>query len=90
MNEELLLSVPGIGPVNAHALIAQLPELGATSGAKIAALLGVAPFLRESGKWQGKRFIRGGRANVRATFYLATLAVSRHNRVLREFYQRLL
>lgn len=85
-----LLSVPGIGPVNAYALIALLPELGTISGAEIAALLGVAPFPNESGKWKGKRFIRGGRATVRAIFYMAALSASQHNHVLREFYQRLL
>ena len=90
VNRQLLLSVPGIGPVNAYALIALLPELGVISGAEIAALLGVAPFPNESGKWKGKRFIRGGRANVRAVFFMAALAASQHNPVMREFYQRLL
>ena len=90
VNKQLLLSVPGIGPVNAGALIGLMPELGTISGAKIAALLGVAPFPNESGKWKGKRFIRGGRANARAIFYMAALSASQHNHVLREFYQRLL
>lgn len=90
VNRELLLSVPGIGPVNAYALIALLPELGTLSGGEIAALLGVAPFPNESGKWKGKRFIRGGRANIRAIFFPAALAASRCNPILREFYQRLL
>jgi len=90
VNKQLLLSVPGIGPVNAYALIALLPELGVISGAEIAALLGVAPFPNESGKWKGKRYIRGGRANVRAFFFMAALAASQHNPVMREFYLRLL
>ena len=90
VNKELLLSVPGIGPVNAYALMALLPELGTISGAEIAALLGVAPFPNESGKWKGKRFIRGGRANIRAIFYMAALSASQHNPVLRAFYLRLL
>lgn len=90
VNKQLLLSVPGIGPVNAYALIALMPELGAISGAEIAALLGVAPFPNESGKWKGKRYIRGGRANVRTVFFMAALAASQHNPVMREFYLRLL
>lgn len=90
VNEKLLMSVPGIGPVNAHVLTAQLAELGTTSGAQIAALVGVAPFARESGKWRGKRSIRGGRAHVRAALYMAALSASKCNPVLRAFYQRLL
>ena len=101
VKEKLLLSVPGIGPVNAHVLIGQLPELGSTSGRQIASLVGLAPFAHESGKWRGKsarrrdcakgeRFIRGGRAHVRAAFYMAALSASQNNPVLRAFYLRLL
>ena len=88
--ENLLKSVPGIGDVTARVLIADLPELGTLDRKKIAALVGVAPFNRDSGTLRGKRTIWGGRANVRATLYMAALVASRHNPILRRFYQRLL
>ena len=88
--EDLLKSVPGIGDVIARTLIADLPELGTLDRKKIAALVGVAPFNRDSGTLRGKRTVWGGRANVRATLYMAALVASRHNPILRRFYQRLL
>ena len=88
--EDLLKSVPGIGDVTARTLIAGLPELGTLDRRKIAALVGVAPFNRDSGTLRGKRTIWGGRANVRATLYMAALVASRHNPILKRFYQRLL
>jgi len=90
VNKKLLLSVPGVGPVNAHVLLAQLPELGSLSRRQIAALAGLAPFANESGKWRGKRFIRGGRARIRTALYMAALSASTHNPTLRNFYHRLL
>ena len=87
--EDLLKSVPGIGNVTAHTLIADLPELGTLGRKKIAALVGVAPFNRDSGTLRGRRTIWGGRAKVRATLYMAALVASRHNPTLRRFYQRL-
>ena len=87
--EDLLKSVPGVGDVTARTLIADLPELGTLDRKKIAALVGVAPFNRDSGTLRGKRTIWGGRANVRAALYMAALVASRHNPVLRRFYQRL-
>ena len=88
--ENPLKSVPGIGDITARVLIADLPELGTLDRKKIAALVGVAPFNRDSGTLRGKRTIRGGRANVRAALYMAALVASQHNPILRCFYQRLL
>lgn len=88
--EELLTSVPGVGRVTAATLLVELPELGKLNRKQIAALVGVAPFNRDSGKWQGKRMIWGGRASIRAALYMSTLSATRHNSVIRTFYERLL
>lgn len=88
--EDLLKSVPGIGDASARTLIAELPELGTLDRRKIAALVGVAPFNRDSGTMRGKRTVWGGRAAVRATLYMATLAACRFNPVIAAFYRRLL
>ena len=82
-------SVPGIGFITAATLVADLPELGQLNRQKIAALVGVAPFNRDSGKQRGKRRIFGGRTSVRSVLYMATLSAIRHNPVIKEFYQRL-
>lgn len=87
--EDLLRSVPGIGPQTARVLIARLGELGTLSGKQIAALVGVAPFAQESGRWRGQRRIRGGRADVRTGIYMAALTAAHRNPVLRAHYQRL-
>jgi transposase len=87
--DNLLKSVPGIGPVLASTLVADLPELGTLNRKQIAALVGVAPFNRDSGKMRGKRSCWGGRANVRAALYMGALVATRHNPVIRAFYQRL-
>jgi transposase len=87
--DELLRSVPGIGDVVSRTLIADLPELGSLDRKQIAALVGVAPLNRDSGKMRGKRTIWGGRAKVRSALYMAALVASRHNPVLAAFYQRL-
>ena len=84
-----LRSIPGIGPVASATLLAELPELGTLSRRQIAALVGVAPFNRDSGTWRGRRGIWGGRASVRAALYMATLAATRANPPIRAFYQRL-
>jgi transposase len=89
-DEQLLTSVPGVGPTLARTLIADLPELGHLNRRAIAALVGVAPLNRDSGSLRGRRFIAGGRAAVRTSLYMAALVASRHNSVLRAFYQRLL
>ena len=88
--DTILQSVPGVGPVLAQTLLAQVPELGQLNRKEIAALIGVAPFNRDSGTWRGRRTIWGGRASVRAVLYMSALVASRHNPVIREFYERLL
>ena len=88
--EDLLRSVKGIGPIAATTLLAELPELGKLNRKQIAALVGVAPFNRDSGKLKGKRAIWGGRASVRHVLYMATLAASRSNVIIQPFYQHLL
>jgi transposase len=87
--DDLLQSVPGIGQATSAALIAGLPELGALSRKQIATLVGVAPLNRDSGALRGKRTIWGGRAHVRAALYMAALASTRHNPVIKAFYQRM-
>jgi transposase len=89
-SEDLLKSVPGIGNVVARTLLAELPELGTLDRRKIAALVGVAPFSRDSGTMRGKRTIWGGRAQVRGVLYMAALVASRFNPLIAAFYQRLL
>jgi transposase len=88
--EDLLQSVPGIGPAVSVTLVAALPELGTLSRKEIAALVGVAPLNRDSGRYRGHRIVWGGRADVRAALYMAALVASRHNPVIHELYQRLL
>ena len=87
--EELLRSVPGVGPTLTVTLVAELPELGSLTRRQIAALVGVAPLARDSGKLRGTRTCWGGRANVRAALYMPTLAAVRYNPVLTAFYDRL-
>lgn len=87
--EDLLVSVPGIGNTTARTLIAELPELGALSRRRIAALVGVAPFNRDSGKMRGKRSVSGGRASVRNALFMATIASIRFNPAIRAAFQRL-
>ena len=82
-------SVPGVGPVTAASLLAELPELGQVNRQEIAALVGVAPFNRDSGRYRGKRSIWGGRASVRSVLYMAALTARTHNPILRAFAQRL-
>ena len=87
--EDLLSSVPGIGPVTARTLIADLPELGRLSPKQIAALAGLAPYTQQSGKWRGKAFTGGGRTTVRSVLFLAAMAAARYNPVLKVFRERL-
>ena len=87
--DELLQSVPGVGPVLSRTLLADLPELGRLSRREIAKLVGVAPLSRDSGTMHGRRFVQGGRATVRAVLYMGALVATRRNAVIRLFYQRL-
>lgn len=87
--EAILRSAPGVGPVTAATLLVDLPELGTLNRQKIAALVGVAPFNKDSGVKRGKRRIFGGRAAVRRTLYMAALAATRFNPVIRRFYESL-
>ena len=86
----LVRTVPGIGEVTAATLVAELPELGTLNRQKIAALAGLAPYNRDSGPRRRRRRIFGGRASVRCVLYMAALSASRHNPVIKRFYQRLL
>jgi transposase len=87
--EDLLASVPGVGPTIARTLIAELPELGTLDRRQIAALVGLAPWTRQSGQWRGKSFIGGGRAAVRAALFMGAMVAARHNPVLKAFREKL-
>jgi transposase len=85
----LLGTVPGVGPVTTTSLLVELPELGCLNRRQVAALVGVAPFNRDSGKFHGRRAIWGGRAAVRSVLYIAALTARRSNPIIREFALRL-
>jgi transposase len=87
--DDLLKEIPGVGSLTRATMLGLLPELGTLSRRQIAALVGVAPFNRDSGKQQGQRVIWGGRAQVRRTLYMATVAAMRCNPVIRSFYEHL-
>lgn len=89
VREELLTSVPGVGPVVARTILAEMPELGSLDRRQIAALAGVAPWTRQSGTWRGKSFIGGGRHKVRAVLYMAALVAARFNPALKAFRDKL-
>ena len=86
---DLLQSVPGVGKILSATLVAQVPELGACNRKEIAALVGLAPFNHDSGRKRGKRMIRGGRSFVRNILYMATIAATRFNPVIKSMYNRL-
>ncbi len=88
--DDLLQSVPGIGPITARTLLATLPELGTLARRPLAALVGVAPLNNDSGQFRGRRTIWGGRAEVRRVLYMAALVAVRFNPELKIFYDRLL
>jgi transposase len=87
--ETLLTSAPGIGDITARALIADLPELGQLDRRRLAALVGIAPFNRDSGQWRGRRMISGGRAAVRCALYMPTVVAIQHNPAIAACYHRL-
>ena len=82
-------AVPGVGPMIARTMIADLPELGTLNRKQIAALAGLAPYTRQSGQWRGRSFIGGGRASVRTALFMGALVAMRHNPVLKAFFLRL-
>lgn len=88
--EDLLASVPGVGPVTARTLIAEMPELGTLGRRQIAALAGLAPFVRQSGRWKGKSMVAGGRKTVRTALFMAAIVAGRYNPILKAFRSRLL
>jgi transposase len=87
--EDLLVSVPGVGPVIARTLIADMPELGSLDRRQIASLAGLAPFTRQSGKWKGKSFIGGGRAEIRSVLFMGAMVAILHNPELKAFRDKL-
>ena len=87
--DQLLRSVPGIGPVTSATVLARLPELGQLNSREIAALVGVAPYNQDSGKSQGRRTIEAGRKDLRCAIYMATLVAIRYNATIKTFYDRL-
>jgi len=88
--DALLQSVPGVGPVTSATMLGMLPELGKLNRQEIAALVGVAPLNKDSGKKQGKRRVYGGRADVRSVLYMAALSAKKFNPIIRKFYARLI
>ena len=88
-HEDLLRSVPGVGPVLSSTLLTHLPELGKLNRGQVAALVGVAPLNRDSGAFRGKRSVWGGRTAICSALYMAALVATRHNPVIKAFYQRL-
>jgi transposase len=88
--EVVLQSVPGVGPVTSATMLGMLPELGKLNRQQIAALVGVAPVNKDSGRKQGRRRVYGGRAEVRSVLYMAALAAKKFNPVIRKFYERLI
>lgn len=88
--EKILRSTPGVGKITAAILLSDLPELGSLDRKKIAALVGVAPFNNDSGRFRGKRRIKGGRPSVRTVLYMAALTATRSNPIIHSFYLRLL
>jgi transposase len=87
--EDLLASVPGVGPAIARTLMAELPELGKLDRKEIAALAGLAPFTRQSGQWRGRSFIGGGRTTVRTALFMGAMVAKKHNPILKVFFDRL-
>ena len=87
--EDLLVSVPGVGPTIARTLIAELPELGQLGRKEITALAGLAPFTRQSGQWRGRSFIGGGRKAVRTVVFIGAMVAKKHNPALKAFFDRL-
>jgi transposase len=90
VKEQLFITMPGVGSKTAHTVLILVPEIGQMNRRQIASLVGLAPFTRESGKWKGKRFIGGGRKEVRSALYMAALTATRCNPVIAPFYRSLI
>jgi transposase len=88
--EAIMASVPGVGKTIARTLIAELPELGSLDRRQIAALVGLAPWTRQSGQWRGKSFIGGGRKSVRSSFFVGAMVAARYNPQLKSFRDKLI
>ncbi len=88
--KEVLLTVPGVGNTLVYTILADLPEIASLNNKEIASLVGVAPMNRDSGKFRGKRRIKGGRSGIRTTLYMATLSATICNLIIKQFYHRLL
>ena len=88
--EDLLSTGPGVGTVISRTILAELPEIGTLDRRQIAALVGLAPFTRQSGLWRGQSFIAGGRTSVRSAVFMGALAATRYNPQIRDFHQRLI
>lgn len=89
-NEDLMASVPGVGPAISRTLMAELPEIGTLDRRQVAALAGLAPFTRQSGQWRGKAFIGGGRSSIRSPLFMGAMVAVKHNSILKAFYERLI
>jgi len=89
-NEDLMASVPGVGSTIARTILAELPEIGTLDRREIAALAGLAPFTRQSGRWRGKAQIAGGRSEVRAALFMGAMVAARHNPALKAFRDKLI
>lgn len=89
VREDLMRSIPGVGPATARTLLADLPELGRLTRRQIAALAGLAPWTRQSGQWKGRSMIGGGRSTVRRVLFMAALVATRHNPLLKAFRDKL-
>jgi transposase len=87
---DILVSIPGVSAITAAALLADMPELGSINERQVASLAGLAPVARQSGKWQGKSFIRGGRSNLRQALYMPALVATRFNPDLKRSYEALI
>lgn len=86
---EILVSVPGVGDGVAHTLLGELPELGNLTARQVGALCGLAPYNRDSGKMNGRRRIKGGRAPIRTMLYMAMMCTIQHNPIMKSFYNKL-
>lgn len=86
---DIICSIPGLSKVSAAALLIEMPELGTLKEKQVASLAGLAPMTRQSGRWNGKAFIQGGRKHLRDALYMPAVVAARHNQDMKRFYERL-